>query len=433
MELYDEDKEQKKSKVPMIIGISIVILVLLTIFVVAQIMHLKKLVTKINIDNVRNIKIEEIFYFTSTEDGIELYLPIIKMANFIRYEGFIGDYKIKSEDKTKCYVTSENETVMFSLDSDTITKINENSEIEYVKLDKPIVEINGELYTTINGVEKSFNILFTHDENFRNVNIYTMNFLVTKNAAQRKLAKYSTEFADQKAIFENMIIYEENKKYGVINAKTGESILEAKYENIAYLPATTNFLVKSNGKYGIVTKEAKNVIKIIYDEIITMDTQNELYLVKQKDIYGVVDSKGNIIIEPEYKQIGVDISKYTQNGVDNKYVLVDSVIPIKNETGLWALFNMKGEKITDFKYTDIGCTVITATNSYPTLVIPSDKIIVVQEDKKYDLVTNTGEELTPGIDSVYLKTDTKTGDNKFFMTYNGKTLAVEELLKSIGR
>ena len=28
--------------------------------------------------------------------------------------------------------------------------------------------------------------------------------------------------------------------------------------------------------------------------------------------------QGNVIIEPEYKQIGVNIDKYAQNGVENK-------------------------------------------------------------------------------------------------------------------
>ena len=43
MELYDENLEEKKSKVPMIIGISIGVLVFLTILIVVGIIYLKSL------------------------------------------------------------------------------------------------------------------------------------------------------------------------------------------------------------------------------------------------------------------------------------------------------------------------------------------------------------------------------------------------------
>ena len=425
MELYDEVKEQKKSKAPMFIIFAIVLLTLITIMIVIGIFYLKDSIVKISIDGKRNLQIEKIFYVETTEQGTKLYVPIIKMAEYVGYEGFNGDYKIKSEDKTKCHVKCENETVQFTLDSKLLVKITENAENEYVELDEPVFEKNGELYTTIEGVQNAFNVLFAHDEEFKNINIYTMNFLTEYHALKLKLDKYSKEFTDQKAILQNMIIVEQNKKYGVLDIKTGKPVLEAKYETVSYLPTTNEFLVKSNGKYGVVSKDATIIVKIAYDQIKSMDNQQGLYLVKQNGSYGVIDINGNIIINAEYKQIGINnIKRYTQNGVDNQYVLLNEIIPIQNQEKLWAFFNVKGNKITDFKYTDIGCNSTTVANSYSAVVIPSDKIIIVQEDKKYDLVTTGGEELTPGVDSVYLKTDTATGENKFFMTNNDKNLSV---------
>lgn len=84
----------------------------------------------IQIDGQRNTDLEEIFYIESSENGQELYIPIIRIAQFFGYEGFTGDYKNKSEDKSKCHVTSENETAMFIKDSDTLTKITKDSEYE---------------------------------------------------------------------------------------------------------------------------------------------------------------------------------------------------------------------------------------------------------------------------------------------------------------
>ena len=168
-----------------------------------------------------------------------------------------------------------------------------------------------------------------------------------------------------------------------------------------------------------------------------MDNQKGLYLVKQNNAYGVVNTEGQVVIDPEYKQIGVKIDKYAQNGVDNQYILLDEVIPIKNSEDLWALFNIRGEKITEFKYTDIGCTLTPVSNSYPALVIPSYKIIVVKNDKYYNLVTTGGEELITGniVDTVYLKSDATTQQNKFYMTSsnNTKVLNIEDWLVSIGK
>ena len=52
----------------------------------------------------------------------------------------------------------------------------------------------------------------------------------------------------------------------------------------------------------------------------------------------------------------------------------------------------------------MGCKVSSASNSYPTIIIPSYKIVVVQTDKFYNLVTFEGKELAPAnkIEEVYL-------------------------------
>ena len=438
MELYDEEVEQKKSKIPMIIGISIAVLVVITILVIYGIIYLKSSITIINVDGVRNNSIEEMLYIEHTEEGLQLYMPIIRMSQFLGYEGFTGDYKNKSEDTTKCHVTSTNEIAMFTQNSDVLVKIIQgSSEYEYITLDKAVFEKDGELYTTIDGMQKAFNILISSDEKFKNIEIWSMEYLVKYYATKLKIDKYSTSFTDKKAILEGLIIVEENRQYGVIDVVNNEYVLEAKYESIQYLPVTKHFLVKSNGKYGTVTRDKTIKIKITYDEIKTMDNQKGLYLVKQNNVYGVVNVEGEEIIKPEYKQIGINIDKYAQNGVENQYILLDEMIPIKNDEGLWGFFNINGEKKVDFKYTGVGCKSTPASNSYPALIIPSHKIIVVEKDKHYNLMTLDGEELVPMniVDSVYFKSNSVTEQNEFFMTSinNTKVISVEDWLTNIGR
>ena len=121
--------------------------------------------------------------------------------------------------------------------------------------------------------------------------------------------------------------------------------------------------------------------------------------------------------------------------VDNPYILLDDIIPVKNDQDLWGIFDIKGDKIKDFEYTNIGCSTAKETNSYPAVVIPSYKVIIVEKDKFYNLITSNGEELIPSyiLDSVYMQSNTATGENKFFMTYNGNTMNIEEWLARLGK
>lgn len=437
MELYDEQEiNNPKSKLPMIIGICIGILTIITIALIVGIFYLKGSITTISIDGVKNTEIEKILYIQESENGAELYIPIKQIASYLNYEGFTGDYKNKSEDKTKCHVKNEYETSMFTLNSDTIIKTRGEADYEYLKLDKPVLEKDGELYTTVDGIEKGFNVDIAIAENMKEIDIFTMDYLVQYFATKLKIEKYSEAFTDKKAIFEDMIIIEDENQYGVVQASTGKMVLETKYEEIRYLPITTDFIVKSNNLYGVVAKDTSIKVKTAYQDIKVMDNQKGLYLVKQNNLYGVIDTEGKEVIETEYKQIGIDnISKYAQNGVENQYVLLDEIIPIKNSQNLWGFFNTNGEKIKDFEYTGVGCSVAQTTNSYPALVIPSEKIIVVEKDKKYNLITIKGEELIPSyvVDSIYLKSNTETGENTFYMTNNTKVLSIEEWITNIER
>ena len=453
MELYDENIiNKKKSKIPMIIGILIVFLIIVTVAIIYGIMYLKSTVITARIDGQKKNNIVEILYFKEENGSSKVYIPIRKVAKFLGYEDYRGDYKIKSEDDSKCYVKNEYETAMFSLDSDTLIKTRGDSDYEYITLDEKVFEKDGELFTTLTGIEKAFNTLFEYNSSSNIINIYTMEYLNQYYASKLKIGEYSQQatsgsnnteklsddFTDKKAIFENMIILQKDKLYGVIDATTGKSILENKYEDIKYLPATEDFLVKSNGKVGVLAKDSSTKVRVVYDEIKIMDNQNGLYLVKQNNLYGVVSTSGKVIIAPEYKKIGMDITKFSQNGIENQYVLLDEIIPIMNSNDLWGLFNIKGEKIKDFELTGVGCTTNLADSAYPALAIPSYKMLVVEKDKHYNLITTKGEEIFKSsyvLDAVYLKTNTENGENKFYMTYNNNSsvVNVEEWLTSVGR
>ena len=443
MELYEEVDNKKKSKLPMIIGISLIVLIILIIVIIGTIIYLKQSVMQITVNGQNKNEIEKLLYIPE-DDNTKLYIPIRAIAKYLNYNDFRGDYKIKSEDSTKCYVKNENEIAMFTKDSDTLVKTRGDSDYEYVKLEEKVLEKDGELYTTPSGIEKAFNTLFEYNANKKNINIYTMDYLNQMYASKLKIdgetVKLSEEYSDQKAIFEGLIIVIKNNNYGVIDAESGNPILEFKYEDIKYLPATSDFLVKSNNKYGVIGKDTSIKVRTVYDEIKIMDNQNGLYLVKQNNLYGVIDTKGKTIISPEYKQIGIDISKFTQNGIENQYVLLNKIIPVKNNQDLWGMFDIKGQLVKDFIFTGIGCSssnLSKIANAYPAVVIPSYQVIIVEKDKHYNIITTSGEELIPTyvLETIYLKTNTETGENTFYMAYNNneKVMRVEEWLASTGR
>lgn len=443
MELYEEVDNKKKSKLPMIIGILLTALIILIIVIIGTIIYLKQSVMQIIVNGQNKNEIEKLLYIPE-DDNTKLYIPIRAIAKYLNYNDFRGDYKIKSEDSTKCYVKNENEIAMFTKDSDTLVKTRGDSDYEYVKLEEKVLEKDGELYTTPSGIEKAFNTLFEYNANKKNINIYTMDYLNKMYASKLKIdgetVKLSEEYSDQKAIFEGLIIVIKNNIYGVVDVESGNPILEFKYEDIKYLPATSDFLVKSNNKYGVIGKDISIKVRTVYDEIKIMDNQNELYLVKQNNLYGVIDTKGKTIISPEYKQIGIDISKFTQNGIENQYVLLNKIIPVKNNQDLWGIFDIKGQLVKDFIFTGIGCSssnLSKIANSYPAVVIPSYQVIIVEKDKHYNIITTSGEELIPTyvLETIYLKTNTETGENTFYMAYNNneKVMSVEEWLASTGR
>ncbi len=434
MELYNEEyNKKKKPQLSLIIIISIVVLIIISIGIIYGIIYIRGTITNITLDGQKTNSIEKILLVQETADGSELYIPIRKIAEYFNYEDYNGDYKYKSEDTSKCYVKNEDEIAMFTLDSSVLVKTRGNSDYEYIDLDKKVFEKDGDLYTTIDGIEKAFNVKIFYKPESKNIDIYTMDYLVEWSTTNLNITDYSTVFSDKKAIFENMIIVKRNDQYGVIDSLNGEAILETKYSSIKYVPNTKDFIVESDGRFGVIDKSANIKIKIIYDEIKMMDNENELYLLKENNLYGVADINGNVIVEPQYQQIGINIERFTQNGIESQYILADSLIPIKNNN-LWGFFDLTGKQVTDFIYTDLGCTSSTLSNSYPVLTIPSYKMIVVREGEFYNLMRLNGKNLFLSgiIDSIYMKTTAATGENSYYMTYNGKTENIEERLLELG-
>ena len=387
---------------------------------------------------------------TDEQGNVKMYFPIRKFASYLnsanpeyKYVDYGGDYETKSEDINKCYIVREKyEVTMYSNNSKKIYKKNlenNNSEYEAFSIDEDIfLNKDDILYASTDGIEKGYNVFISYDKNKKSVSIYTLDYLIDKQS--EKMAKKTFEnytgvqidtknYNNLKAIFEDkLIVTDEKNKYGLWDIERDKFILEPKYDNVTYITETKSFLVKSNGKFGMLDSNGEKKLELAYDEIVSMGQESGLYVVKSNQLYGIVNENGKNILYTQYDQIGIDVKSFANNDAKNGYLILDTLIPVK-QGNLWALFDKNGKMVSeDFKYKEIGCSKAkSSTNVYPVLQIPEKSLIVVKADSKYGFMNLSGnDDIVPFIiDEVYIKV--KDGKSSYYISYNnGKELDIIE-------
>ena len=423
-------KQQIKVKAPTVLIVIISILSVISIVIIGLITYLKGTILTITLDGQDANKLKSILIFE--EDKI--YIPIKKIAEYLQYQTYNGDYITLSEEVDKCYIENIEEKVAFTLDSNIITKVR-GGVTEQVKIVEPISQINEELHITSEGAEQAFNLYFNYNKEKNEITIQTLSHLYNRYLNYAISIGYSpieNEIFDNKlAILEGLIVVKgSNGNYGVININN-EVILETKYQSIRYLPKTSDFLVSSNNKMGIIASDKSTKISLKYDSIEIFTNKNEMfYLIGNSGKYGLLDVNGNEIIYPEYTKIGMSVSEYSKNNVTTGHVLNGEVIPVENN-GKWALFNIKGEKITDFIYDGFGCQVKN-NNTYSVLQIPEYNLLVAKQGEKYDLITIEGKSLFKDaiLNLVYISVS--SGKTNYYISYGEQKIELFSFLEENG-
>lgn len=440
MNLIDESFEPKKTdnskKIAKIILIVMVLLVIAIIVIVGVIVYIQNSQLKLYVDGSLNSKVQNMMVI---EDDGTIYFPIRELASQLGYQSFSGDYTDKSEDQSKCYIQNEDEVVNFELNSNKIYSLittNSNANYEYFYIDKPVKAINGNLYATTDAIQKAFNITFTYDTNTQRIYIYTMPYLISTYSTRILDYGYqsiSEDYINHKAVLNNMLVVskgENNSSYGVIDFN-GNAIIEAKYDNIEYLPNSGDFLVTSNNKVGIISAQRQTKVQILYDSLELIDSDLGLYIAKRDNKYGVIDSNGNIKIYIEYDQIGIDNTRFEQNDIKNKYLLDNGMIPAK-QGDKWGAFDKNGNQILNFEYEGFGYIASNNKDALNLLLVPEYNVLVAEKNGKYTLINSAGQELcAPVLDDVYMTIS--GGEKHYYMNYNNKTgVSVIEFLDSQG-
>lgn len=459
MRLIDEEEIEneklKNQKTKRIIIISISILLVLCILIIALIMYRVQNPTQITtyIDNVKVNNFDKILDFSTDENGkTQIYVPIRDFASYLnavnsdfQYKTFKGDYNPKTEDSNKCYIMRDGyEVAMFTKKSKIIYKINlqeQSEEYEECVTDKDIFENDGKLYTSVDGIEKGYNLSFSYNEKKKTITIYTLDYLTQshqKALEKKQIADYGEltiddKYSNCKSILDGLLIVEaSNGKTGIIKTNDYTSfVLEPQYDSINFLSDSSTFLVESDGKVGLFTKDGKRKIDLVYDKITSMGQDSKLYVVETSGGDGVVDENGRIIIYPEYEQIGIDINSFSYNDVKNGYILMNKLIPVK-KGDKWGVFDTNGQTVSNgFKYNNIGCASVSSGNkTYPLLQIPDYNVIVVSDEyDKYAFMDTDGNDsiLNFLFDGIYIKFS--EGQASYWMTYRGQEYEVLKYLK----
>ena len=431
-ESFQTKEEKKKKMATKIILGAIIVVVLVIVGIVSYLLYVQSTTLKLTLDGQANEKLKQLLVF---EDDGTIYVPIKEVASYLGYESFNGEYSDKSESQSKCYVQSENEVANFTLGSNTIYKLDltqNNSDYEYVHIKNPVKAINGVLYTTTEGIQEAFNVSFTYDQDTNRITIYTLPYLVqfyTPYALDYGYAEISEVFANQKAILDGMLVVSNDKAMGVIDTD-GKSLLEAKYDNITYLPSVGDFLVETDRQVGVLSKNGQTKVDIIYNSITLMDSDAGLYVASRDNRYGVIDTNGIIKIYIENDEIGIDTSRYTQNNIKSKYLLADNLIPVK-KGDYWGLFDKNGNQVVDFEYDSFGYIASNSRDAYSLLVIPDYNVIVAGRDEKYTLLNSSGEMLFGLVaDDIYMTIS--GGEKHYYISVNDNIIDAEEYLESRG-
>ena len=470
MKLYDEEelrrKNEKSNKIRKLVVIGMFTTLVLIIALMGIIYYLIYNPNKITVylSGKEDENLETNLTLIASEDGKSqiMYFPIRKIADKFGYKSYDGDYSVNVEGKENCYIENEKEVAIFSLNSNTIYKIdktiqnnNQESEYEEYKIENPIKQQNGELFVDLEGLRKGFNLSVSYSNKTKKITINKLDEYIdsaSKYITQKKYGKLDEKFANQKALLDNMMIIEteSNGLKGVRSYSEDKEILGAQYNDITYIPQKSSFIVQKNSKVGIIGNDGIVKIKPLYDKLTLIDDENGLYLAENDRFFGVIDSNENIKIYLEYQKIGVDISQFKQNGLKKGYVLLDKIIPAQKD-GKWILFKIESTNNPDgsknvqcrnlfennkygIDYIDnIGC--ITGTNRGTVtnlLLIKEYNVILVQKYQKYGFLNVDGNPASNMIyqDAFIEKTSGKK--DYFVVDGNGNTLRVEDELRKVG-
>lgn len=454
MELMSgEEKERENKGKKLVIGALIVTIVLIILVVVAILILQQAENNKLKLMvNGKSKTFTEDFMITDEKTGTN-YFSIAQVARLVGYNFYNGEYKQYSEDKTKCYVECEDELAMFELNSNILYKNNAADKLNFdsYSLDKAVASYENSLYATPQAIQTAFNTRVIYNDKNKTIYLETLPYLVEYYKTQvtkRGYTGMSEDFITQKALIQNMLVVENNGKYGVISTKDFSSIIGTKYDSMIYLENTQEFLVTSEQKMGVLSSKGETQIGLRYDEVGLIDGKEKLYYAKSDNLYGVLNQKGRVLVFVEYDDIGIDRTRFPLDNIKNNQFLYGNCIPLK-KGDKWGMADKNGNIILNFEYDELGYSETVPVvqpgnnqnrnNTIPdttakdksinnAVVVPDIEGIVIGKEKKYGIANSIGKIIVPcEFDKIY--SITNEGKDEFYLEKNGRTTKLTRYLE----
>jgi hypothetical protein len=133
----------------------------------------------------------------------------------------------------------------------------------------------------------------------------------------------------KETFFGNYSIITKDEKYGLIDKK-GKIVLKPKYERLSYTKSPNILRLTKDKAYGLINTKGKSILKPIYDYGIEVINEGQHIIVNKNEKFALFDIKGNQITDFVYDRLR---GKYHQNLI---------AFSIKDK---WGYINEKGEVI----------------------------------------------------------------------------------------
>ncbi len=378
-----------------------------------------------------------------------------------------NEYNYKSggkdvEDNNQCYVTNYGESTFFTVGSNKIYKESkEDKSIEYYNLEKPVIKENGKIYISLNDIDVAMNSRITKDNN--KYVISSIGYLESyynrsesKTFVPDSTVVWDTSYKNKKMLKLGLVITKDSEGYlGISKISTSSNkktkvtkvnttaVINPKYSNIEYEEKFNQLTVVRGDKKGIIQLSsddngnfsAKTVVDVQYEDIGQIN--EKFFWVSEKIStdtikYGIIDissGKEEVVLPTEYDAIGIADENFKNNGIENKYLIYNELIPVCKDD-LWGFVNLSGNVVIKIGYTGLGYVGTNPNTS--VLLIPEKEAIVVQKNKNYGIITKTNRVLVRNITSRVYR-ENIDGEIQYSMIINDEKKNVLDYINGVDK
>lgn len=265
------------------------------------------------------------------DDKGKTYIAIDNLANMLQYDYLKGGYLERETDENKGYIDMIAQIIEYKANSNQISKINQNSEIDEessYQLNNKIIKRNDSLYIALEDLNVGCNVVYSF-LGTNKININTTDYVLeTYQEKNEEELTINNSINNQRAISYNMMVVTNNEgKFGVMDLNEN-IIIGYKYSTMEFDEYSQNFIVSIDNNYGVIGKSGRILIEPKYEAISIISYSPFLYKAMISNKYGVLDEEGKVVINIEYDKIG-----FNENSNYTKPALIIKNLK-NNETGI---------------------------------------------------------------------------------------------------